>query len=431
MLLGLIIVIQKNKSMDRPVSAAKQRKSNYKKSLTYLLVALALVAAFFLLRKVLRTKVDTNDFQVAQIEVGKVANAISAYGSVVPAFEEQVNAPIATEIKEVLVRSGAAVEAGVQLMQLDDEYIQLEYDQIKDQVELKKNKITRLRFEYEKNLNDLRYENEIKALQLSALEAQLKDTERLQEIGSATTEEVEKAKLDLEIAQLEKKKLDNNLEFKEKTIASDRRNLELEMLIEEKKLKELQRKLKETSVRAPRPGVVTYINESIGQKVNEGEALVRLANLEAFRIEASCSDRYANTVKTGLPVKVRINSTDLDGYISSILPAVENNTIEFIVELKDYSHEALRPNLRVEIFIISEERDQVMRVRNGSAFTGAVEQFLYVVRGDEAIRERVSIGLTSKDYVQLTNTNLKAGDRVIISNMEAYDHLQSITLKND
>lgn len=417
--------------MDRPVSTAKQRKNSYKKSLTYVLIALALVAAFFLLRKVLRTKVSTDDFQMAQIEVGKVANAISAYGSVVPAFEQQVNAPIATVIKEVLVRSGAAVEAGVQLMQLDDEYIQLQYDQIKDQVELKKNNITRLRFEYEKNLNDLRFENEIKALQLSTLEAQLKDAERLQEIGSATVEEVEKAKLDLEIAQLEKKKLDNNLQFKEKTINSDRRNLELEMLIEEKKLKEFQRKLTETSVKAPSPGVVTYINESIGQKVNEGEALVRLANLEAFRIEASCSDRYANLVKVGLPVNVRINAKDLKGYISSILPAVENNTLEFIVELEDFGNEALRPNLRVEIFIISEEKEQVLRVRNGSAFTGAVEQALYVIRGEEAIRERVTIGLTSKDYVELTNTNLKAGDRVIISNMEDYDHLQSITLKND
>lgn len=417
--------------MDRPVSAAKQRKNSYKKSFTYVLIALALVAGFFLLRKALKTKVNTNDFQMAQIELGKVVNAISAYGSVVPAFEQQVNAPIATVIKEVLVRSGAAVEAGVQLMQLDDEYIQLQFDQIKDQVELKKNNITRLRFEYEKNLNDLRFENEIKGLQLSSLEAQLKDAERLQEIGSATVEEVEQAKLDLEIAQLEKKKLDNNLQFKEKTITNDRRNLELEMLIEEKKLKEFQRKLTETSVKAPRAGVVTYINESIGQKVNEGEALVRLANLEAFRIEASCSDRYANLVKVGLPVKVRINSTDLTGYISSILPAVENNTLEFIVELEDYSHEALRPNLRVEIFIISEEREQVLRVRNGSAFTGAVEQALYVVRGEEAIRERVTIGLTSKDYVELTNTNLKAGDRVIISNMEDYDHLQSITLKND
>lgn len=417
--------------MDRPVSAAKQRKNSYKKSLTYIFIALAVVAGFFLLRKALKTKVNTNDFQMAQIEIGKVANAISANGSVVPAFEQQVNAPIATVIKEVLVRSGAAVEAGVLLMQLDDEYIQLQFDQIKDQVELKKNNITRLRFEYEKNLNDLRFENEIKGLQLSSLEAQLKDAERLQEIGSATVEEVEQAKLDLEIAQLEKKKLDNNLQFKEKTIKNDRRNLELEMLIEEKKLKEFQRKLTETSVKSPRAGVVTYINESIGQKVNEGEALVRLANLEAFRIEASCSDRYANLVKVGLPVKVRINATDLNGYISSILPAVENNTLEFIVELEDYSHEALRPNLRVEIFIISEEKEQVLRVRNGSAFTGAVEQALYVIRGEEAIRERVTIGLTSKDYVELINTNLKAGDRVIISNMEDYDHLQRITLKND
>lgn len=414
--------------MDRPVSESKQRKKATLKWLRYMLFITLFVIGFLLIRRFLQTKVDRSDFQVAKVEMGDVENAISAYGSVVPAFEQQINAPIATEIKEVLVRSGAAVEKDVLLMQLDDGYIQLQYDQIKDQVELKNNNITRLRHEYEKNLNDLRYETEIKGLQLSSLEAQLKDAERLQKIGSATLEEVEKAALELEIARLEKKKLDNNLSFKEKTIESDRRNLELEMLIEEKKLKELRRKLTETTVRAPRSGVVTWINESIGQKVNEGEALVRLANLEAFRIEASCSDRYANLVKTGLPVRVRVNREDLTGYISAILPAVENNTIEFIVELEASDHKSLRPNMRVEVFIISDKKEQVLRVRNGAAFTGGVEQFLYHVQGEKAVRQRVNIGLTSSDYVELRNTNLQPGDQVIISNMEDYDHLETITL---
>lgn len=414
--------------MDRPVSESKQRKKATLKWLRYMLFITLFVIGFLLIRRFLQTKVDRSDFQVAKVEMGDVENAISAYGSVVPAFEQQINAPIATEIKEVLVRSGAAVEKDVLLMQLDDGYIQLQYDQIKDQVELKNNNITRLRHEYEKNLNDLRYETEIKGLQLSSLEAQLKDAERLQKIGSATLEEVEKAVLELEIARLEKKKLDNNLSFKEKTIESDRRNLELEMLIEEKKLKELRRKLTETTVRAPRSGVVTWINESIGQKVNEGEALVRLANLEAFRIEASCSDRYANLVKTGLPVRVRVNREDLTGYISAILPAVENNTIEFIVELEASDHKSLRPNMRVEVFIISDKKEQVLRVRNGAAFTGGVEQFLYHVQGEKAVRQRVNIGLTSSDYVELRNTNLQPGDQVIISNMEDYDHLETITL---
>ena len=414
--------------MDRPVSESKQRKKATLKWLRYMLFITLFVIGFLLIRRFLQTKVDRSDFQVAKVEMGDVENAISAYGSVVPAFEQQINAPIATEIKEVLVRSGAAVEKDVLLMQLDDGYIQLQYDQIKDQVELKNNNITRLRHEYEKNLNDLRYETEIKGLQLSSLEAQLKDAERLQKIGSATLEEVEKAALELEIARLEKKKLDNNLSFKEKTIESDRRNLELEMLIEEKKLKELRRKLTETTVRALRSGVVTWINESIGQKVNEGEALVRLANLEAFRIEASCSDRYANLVKTGLPVRVRVNREDLTGYISAILPAVENNTIEFIVELEASDHKSLRPNMRVEVFIISDKKEQVLRVRNGAAFTGGVEQFLYHVQGEKAVRQRVNIGLTSSDYVELRNTNLQPGDQVIISNMEDYDHLETITL---
>ena len=416
--------------MDRALSESKKRKNSLKFWSRLLIIVAVVLLGFFFLRNILKTKLSQDDFQMATVEVGDIANTISAYGTVVPAFEEQINSPIATEIKEVLIRSGASVQKDVLLMRLDEEYIQLEYEQIKDQVELKKNNITKLRHEYQKNLNELKYEDEIKGLQLASLEAQLKDAERLQKIGSATVEEVEKAQLELDIAKLEKKKLENNLDFREKTIDSDKRNLELEVLIEEKKLKELQRKLNETTVKATRPGVITWINESIGQKVNEGEPLARLANLEAFRIEASCSDRYANLVKAGLPVQVRINNSDLTGYISSILPAVENNTLGFIVELDEYNHGSLRPNLRVEIFIISDRKEQVLRVRNGSAFSGALEQNLFVVRGEEAIRERVQIGLTSKDHVEILSTSIEPGDRIIVSNMDDYDHLKSITLKN-
>lgn len=103
--------------MDRPVSESKQRKKATLKWLRYMLFITLFVIGFLLIRRFLQTKVDRSDFQVAKVEMGDVENAISAYGSVVPAFEQQINAPIATEIKEVLVRSGAAVEKDVLLMQ--------------------------------------------------------------------------------------------------------------------------------------------------------------------------------------------------------------------------------------------------------------------------------------------------------------------------
>jgi HlyD family secretion protein len=415
--------------MDKPISKSTQTRSRLRKVLRWVLILGAVAALFLILRNLLKTRVEATDFQMAAIERGTIENTITASGLVVPAFEQQVISPISTSVKEVLLRSGDKVEKGDPMMLLDDEFIRLEYESLQDQYELKNNKITRLKYEYDKNIKDLDYENKIKNLQLSSLESQLADAQRLQEIGSATQEEVDQAKLNLEIAQLEKKKLENELAFSQQVLAGDKRNLELEARMEQKKLKELQRKLRETKVTAPRAGVITWISEDLGKTVNEGELLVRLADLGRYRVEASVSDRYAQYVKVGQPVRVRINRDDLTGFVAATLPAVENNTVSFIVELEQPDHKLLRPNMRVEVFLISDRREQALRLRNGPVFTGAARQNLFVVRGEEAIKTTARVGLIGIDYVELLETDLQEGDRIIISDMERFDHLERIQLQ--
>ena len=415
--------------MDRPISDTKKKRRLGKNVLRITGLLAVLVGALFVLRSMLTKELGSKDFQTATVELGRVEEAITASGLVVPAFEQQLTASISAAIQDVHRHSGDQVEIGDTILQLDKEYIRLQYESLANQLELKKNKITRLRYEYDKNIQDLAYESEIKALQISSLEAQLTDTKRLREIGSATPEEVDQAQLQLDISRLEKQKLDNELGFREKVLPGDRRNLELEVQMEEKKSSELARKLRETSVIAPRSGVITWINEDLGKQVSEGELLVRLADLQRYRIEAACSDRYAAQVKIGLPVRVRINQTDLEGHISTILPAVENNTIAFIVELDEPDHPKLRPNRRVEVFMIANAREQVLRLKHGPAFRGKTIQPLFVVEGGEARRTEARIGLTSVDYVELLETDLQPGQQVIISDMEAYEHLDQIKLE--
>jgi len=415
--------------MDRTISIGEQRKGNNSRWLKVLMTIAVLAAAFFGLRKLLTTTVKQKDFVKANVELGFIENTISASGLVLPSFEQQINAPISTEIKNVFLKSGTKVKKGDLILDLEQAYIQLEFESLKDQLELRKNNITRLKLEYDKNLRELDYNAQIKTLEVSSLKTALSDVKYLESFGGATLQEVKKAELALQIAEIEKKKLDNELEFRKAVISSDRRNLELEVMMQDKKIKELKNKLNATSVKATRPGVVTWVNESIGKKVTEGEALVRIANLDGFRVEASCSDRYAKVVKTGMPVRVRINDSNLQGMISSILPAIENNTIEFVVTLNENDHPALRANMRVEVFLISSQKENVLRLRNGPGITGAVNQEVFVVNGNEAIRKKINLGVTNNNYVEITGGELKEGDQVIISDMKAYDRLDRIELR--
>ncbi|MFZ1335567.1 MAG: hypothetical protein WAU12_16370, partial [Saprospiraceae bacterium] len=139
------------------------------------------------------------------------------------------------------------------------------------------------------------------------------------------------------------------------------------------------------------------------------------------------SDRNSDHIKVGAIVNVRINNTTLTGTISSVLPAVENNTIKFLVELDKTDSKLLKPNLKVEIFIVSDKKSNVLRIQNGEAFNGAKTQDVFVVQGDKAVKRTIEKGLSSTDYVEILS-GVKAGDRIIITETEEYKNMNEFIL---
>ena len=281
--------------MDRDISNQEQSKSKVWNILKYILIILVLGAAFYFFRNLLKTKGKAEDFHFAMVEKGDIQNTLTASGVVKPAFEREVNAPVNTEIKRLLLPKGTVVKKGDLIMELDQEFTKLEYDRLYDELELKRNNIDKLNLQYDRDLKDLDYQDKIKGLEINQLKAQVKDQKRLVEIGGATAEELENVELQLQVAEIEKLQLENNLEYATKANVKEKRNLELEYTIQQKRLQELKRKLSETQVRAPLDGVITMVVEDIGRTVSVGEPLVKIADLNSYGVEASTSDR--NTEK--------------------------------------------------------------------------------------------------------------------------------------
>lgn len=415
--------------MDRKIDQATIGKKRSGRIVKWVVIALAAAAAVYFGLRWLRPTAEEDKLRFATVERGVVDNTINATALVLPAFEEQVNAPVSTTIDEVLLTTGMEVQAGDLLLKLDRDYVGLQLDGRRDQLALKQNNIGLLQLEYQRDLKELSYNAEIKKLELAAAEARLADARRLLKIGGATEEEVEEADLTVKITRLEADKLDNQLSYSRNSLAGRERGLQLEVGMEEKEVQQLSRKLRETEVRAPRAGVITWVNENLGQRVEEGAPLARIANLGRYKIEGSCSDRYAQQLAIGLPVELRLAKARLQGTITDILPEVTGNTITFRVALEDASDDNLRPNLRAELYVITDKKEDVLRVRNGPTFKGGKSQSVFVVRGNEVVRTEVGTGIRNGDYVEITS-GLQAGDRVVISDTEELERMSSFKLNN-
>ncbi|GAB2590017.1 efflux RND transporter periplasmic adaptor subunit [Spirosoma areae] len=416
--------------MDTELAPAVATRSRNRKLLIGGGVLLAVVAAIFGLRNAIKTSVDADKIRTATAEIGPVENALNAAGEVIPAYEQIYTSPIRASIRRVLLTPGTAVKPGQAILDLDKSLTQIELEKLNDQLALKRNGIDQLRMKLNKSLYDAEVTDQIKLLSINRLRAELEGAKRLQKVGGSTGEEVTRAENALRVAELEKKQLENDLAYNRQSMSASLRETTLQAQIEEKNLKELTHKLKQADIIADRPGVLTWVNEHVGSSVNEGEMLAKLADLASFRVEGSCSDVYADQVKTGLPVIVKVNETNLRGLITQVKPAVKNGVVQFVIQLDNSRHASLRPNMKTDVFVVTDRVARAVRVANGPAFKGKRTQFIYVVTKEGAVahRREVGIGLSNFDFVEIKQ-GLQAGERIILTDMSQYEHLEEITIE--
>ena len=414
--------------MDREVEPDYVKKQNSRRWIIGITVLVIVAAGIYFLRRSLQGTIESSRIRTAAVEVGDVENTITASGEIIPAYEQIITSPIRASIRRVLINPGTPVIPGQAIVDLDKSLTEIELEKYQDQLALKRNSIEQLRMKLNKNLYDAEISDKIKLLNINKLRADFEDAKRLQKVGGGTGEDITRAENELKIAELEKKQLENDLSYNRESMGASLKETELGAQIEGNNLKELSHKLKMADIVADRKGVLTWVNDNIGSAVNEGEMLAKVADLGSFRIDGSCSDVYADQVKPGLPVIIKLNETILRGLITQVKPSIKNSIIEFIVQLDNAKSESLRPNMKVEVFIITDRSTKTLRVVNGPAFTGKRKQFIYVVKNGIAYRREVEIGLSNFDYVEIKG-GLQKGESIVLTDMSQFENMEEISIK--
>jgi len=413
--------------MDRELAPEITRQKRTKSIVIVTLGIMSVAAVLALFRTYLSTSVEASKIRTAVAQVGPVENTINATGEVIPAFEQVIVSPIQASVQRVLITPGTRVRPGQPILELDKSFSLIELERLKDKLALKRNGIEQLRLRLNKEFYDADIKDKIKSLNINRLRANVEDTRRLQKAGGSTQEDVTKAENELRIAELEKKQLENDLAYSRQSMGASLKESELQAQIEAKNLQELEQKLRQADILADRPGVLTWVNDRIGAAVSTGDMLAKLADLGSFRIDGSCSDMYADQVKVGLPVIVKINETNLRGTITQVKPSVQNNVVQFAIQLDDNRHTSLRPNMKVEVFIVTNRVGKAVRVANGPAFKGKRRQYVYVLTKGVAERRDAEIGLTNFDWVEI-KSGVQPGEQVIITDLSQYEHSETITI---
>lgn len=412
-----------DKSIEEEVTVRKKKK----RTLIIAVILVLIIGAVLAMRAYIKPSISKAEITSAIAETGSIENTINANGEVLPEFEEILTSPINAAVRNVLMDAGTKVKAGQSILTLDKSAAQTEFDKLGFQIESKENEIRKLKLDLEKSFYDIKSNNSIKQLRIGNFKDAVSSAQRLFKAGGGTKEDIEQAELNLKVAELEKQQLENEIRSKQQTMKIEIREAEIALAIQRNDQLAFKRKLDLANVIATRDGVVTWVNKNIGASIKEGESLARIANLSSYKVAGSISDTQLDQLRNGMPAIIRINEQQLRGTVSSISPAVSNSIVSFEVQLDEKNSKLLRPNLKADVFLITDTRSKVLRVPNGPAFKGSNLQQIFVLKDGKAIRREVKTGLSNFDYIEIVS-GIKAGEQVITSDLSKYEYAKEIVI---
>ena len=428
-----------SQTMDRQIPVSVQRKRKIKRTALWVGSFLAVMGAATWLGTQMIPTLDRKALVISEVDRGTIDVSVSATGRIVPAFEEVIVSPISSRILEVYAHSGDSVDVGTPLLRLDLQTAETDYAKALDEREIRRQQMAQLRANTETQLSDRRMQIEVEEMKVSQLEAQLRNELYLDSLGSGTRDRVRQAETALRTAQLQLRQLRQQYENEQRVKQADMRMQQLQNSIFEKGLGEKRRTLDDAKIRSPRRATLTYINSEVGSTVSAGQKLAIVSDLTHFKAECEISDTHADRVRVGGAVILKIGKEMLSGTVGTVTPLSQSGAITFTAVPDDMSHPRLRSGLRTEVFVITSIKDDVLRIRNGSFYSGPGDYTLYVIRNSKfktqnekgsavLVPRQVKLGECNYDYIEVVE-GLEEGEQVVVSDMTKYKGREMLKVK--
>jgi HlyD family secretion protein len=183
-------------------------------------------------------------------------------------------------------------------------------------------------------------------------------------------------------------------------------------------------------VRAGIDGVLQLVPVEVGQHVTPGTNLARVADPKKLKAEIKIAETQAKDVAPGQKATIDTRNGVVTGHVSRIDPSVVNGTVTVDVTITDPLPNGARPDLSVDGTVELENLKDVLfvgRPVHGQA-DSTIGIFKLVEDGSEAVRVNVKLGRSSVNTIEVVQ-GLKVGDKVILSDMSAWDAFDRIRLR--
>jgi HlyD family secretion protein len=422
-------VIKSASTMDRVIERPRWRP------LRVVLIALAAVAvlglgAYLALPTVrnwsrAQASVEASSVRTAKVVTGDIVRDAPAQGRVVAARHPTLYSP-SSGLVNLLVRAGATVEKGAQLARIDSPELRSKLAQEKATLGVLQSAEGRQRLATRELALRVNQSVALLDVKLAAARRQLERAQRSFDEGVLTKLDLERAKDDLKIAELELSHARSSSVLQQEIAAFDLRDKGLQVERQASVVEELERLVTGLVVVAPFDGVVATIQVADRDAVQQNTPLLTVVDLSANEIEMSLADGYASDAVPGTKAEILYEGRTVLGHVTTVSPEVRDGLVKGTVVFEE-PPPGLKQGQRVSIRLIFETKTQVLKLPRGPFVDSGGGRFAYVVEGGMASKRAITIGVTSVSEVEIVN-GLSAGENVVISDTAQFASASSVLL---
>jgi len=370
--------------------------------------------------------VPRNRIRIATVGIGQFVSDAAAQGVIVAAQRPTLYAPASGTVS-FLVRAGDAVKQGQVLATLDALSLKNELQRERATLDGMNLALERQGIEVRRQILKNKESTDTAGVQSHAALRELKRIQSAVEMGVTPARELARATDDFDAAKIKHEHAVENAKLEDESLQFELKSKRLDRDRQRLLVDNLTRRVGELTVRSPVTGIVGSLAINEKSAVGENAALLTVIDLSAFEIEFQIAESYAASIAAGMPAEVAYGGRTYAASVTAISPEVRQNEVTGRVKFTDQVPAGIRQNQRVNVRILMDQRDAVLKVERG-AFVDA-GNVGYVISGDTATRRPITLGAMSVSEVEVLN-GLSAGDSIVISDLTDFKNAPTVRLVN-
>lgn len=364
------------------------------------------------------------------VKRGPMLRQVRGPGTLVPQEIRFISASTEGRVERLVILPGGPVKPDSILIEMSNPELEREALDADSQVKAAQAELTNVRAHSERDVMDQQAAAATVRSDFHQAQLQAEANEGLYKEGLI-------AGLTVKLSRVRAEELATRNAIEEKRVATVADAAKAQIAVQEAKVDQLEAlaALKHSQkdalhVRAGIPGVLQELPVQVGQQVAPGSTLAKVAEPTKLKAQLKIAETQAKDIQIGQPASIDTRNGVVAGKVARIDPAVLNGTVTVDVALEGALPQGARPDLSVDGVIELDRLEDVLYV--GRPAFGQEKSLVGLFRvgedGDEAVRVQVRLGKSSVNTVEILE-GLKPGDKVILSDMSAWDAHDRVRLK--